>query len=148
MGSRRLQFFAIPRDIYIRVDRDWRVRRYANILFKFKCSVLAAACAPRCARAAGVAILLFIYVEIFTSPKRLDTSLLIFQMQISHFTIANIIITLFTLVEYQRAHAPFRCRASMRPFAYRFIFFILYFILLCLYLFLFFDFILILCFVV
>lgn len=42
------------------------------------------------ARAAGVAILLFIYVEIFTSVYRLDTSLLIFQMQISHLTTESI----------------------------------------------------------
>lgn len=41
------------------------------------------------ARAAGVAILLFIYVEIFP-VYRLDTSLLIFQMQILHLTIASI----------------------------------------------------------
>lgn len=41
------------------------------------------------ARAAGVAILLFIYVEIFP-VYRLDTSLLIFEMQILHLTISSI----------------------------------------------------------
>lgn len=40
MVSRRLQFLLFR--IYIRVVRNWGVRRYANIFFEFKCLVEAA----------------------------------------------------------------------------------------------------------
>lgn len=95
VGSR--QFLLFFRDIYIRVGLDWGVRRYANIFFKLECCVrgvherVAHAPAP-CARAAGRRCALIYYVEIFaTDSKHLDTSLLIFQMQISRSVVKNII---------------------------------------------------------
>lgn len=89
VGSRsRISLFF--RDIYIKVGLDWGVRRYANIFFRFQCCVRGAheRCGlrpRRCARAAGAAAVpLFITWKFsLPSPKHVDTSLLIFQMQMS-----------------------------------------------------------------